>query len=109
MKKINIAMRYLTPKQISNNGLRKGEIAIQDTAIRDIIRFYTREAGVRNLEREISKICRKVVKSILLDPPDQQIVVDPENLETYLSVQRFRYGLAGRTGSSRSGHWPSLD
>ena len=93
-EKINIAMRYLAPKQISNNGLREDELAIQDTAVRDIIRFYTREAGVRNLEREISKICRKVVKSILLEPSDKQIIVGPENLETYLSVRRFRYGLA---------------
>jgi len=93
-EKINIAMRYLATKQISNNGLREDEITIQDTAVRDIIRFYTREAGVRNLEREISKICRKVVKNILLEPSDKQIIVGPENLETYLSVRRFRYGLA---------------
>ena len=93
-EKINIAMRYLLTKQIKNNGLKDTEIAIQEAAIRDVIRFYTREAGVRNLEREISKICRKVVKEILLKPNDKKITITPRNLEKYLGVQRFRYGRA---------------
>jgi ATP-dependent Lon protease len=93
-EKLNIAIRYLVPKQIKNNGLRKDELEIEETAIRDVIRFYTREAGVRNLEREISKICRKVVKEILLHTSPQQIRVKPDNLEKYLGVRRFRYGLA---------------
>jgi len=93
-EKINIAMRYLLPKQINSNGLRKGEIEVKESAIRDIIRFYTREAGVRNLEREISKICRKVVKGILLKPQDKKILITPKNLDKYLGVRRFRYGLA---------------
>jgi ATP-dependent Lon protease len=93
-EKLNIAMRYLVPKQIANNGLRKNEIEIKDSAIRGIIRFYTREAGVRNLEREISKICRKVVKGILLKPQDKKLLVTSKNLDKYVGVQRFRYGLA---------------
>ncbi|MEW6354122.1 MAG: endopeptidase La [Pseudomonadota bacterium] len=93
-EKINIAMRYLAPKQFANNGLKKDEIAITEAAVRDIIRYYTREAGVRNLEREISKICRKVVKEILLKPKRSKITVGPRNLEKYLGVQRFRYGRA---------------
>ncbi len=93
-EKINIAMRYLLSKQIKNNGLKDTEISIQEAAIRDVIRFYTREAGVRNLEREISKICRKVVKEILLKPQDKRVTVGPRNLEKYLGVQRYRYGRA---------------
>ncbi len=93
-EKINIAMRYLLSKQIKNNGLKDTEISIQEAAIRDVIRFYTREAGVRNLEREISKICRKVVKEILLKPQDKRVTITPRNLEKYLGVQRFRYGRA---------------
>ncbi len=93
-EKINIAMRYLVPKQITNNGLKDIEISIAEIAVRDIVRFYTREAGVRNLEREISKICRKVVKEILLKPTKKKIFVGPRQLEKYLGVQRFRYGRA---------------
>jgi ATP-dependent Lon protease len=93
-EKINIATRYLVAKQIKNNGLRRGEIEIQESAIQDIIRLYTREAGVRNLERELAKICRKVVKEILLKPQAETIVIGHEQLEKYLGVQRFRYGLA---------------
>ncbi len=91
-EKINIAMRYLVPKQIKNNGLKDSELSIAEGAVRDIVRFYTREAGVRNLEREISKICRKVVKEILLKPGKKKILVGPRQLEKYLGVQRFRYG-----------------
>ncbi len=93
-EKINIAQRYLLPKQIKNNGLKKEEVSIAETAIRDIVRYYTKEAGVRNLERELSKICRKVVKEILLSPDEKSIVVTPENLEKYLGVNRFRFGSA---------------
>jgi ATP-dependent Lon protease len=93
-EKLNIALRYLVPKQLANNGLKKDELEITSESIRDIIRFYTREAGVRNLEREIAKICRKVVKDVTLHPIEQKMVVIPDMLEKYLSVRRFRYGLA---------------
>jgi len=93
-EKLNIASRYLLPKQIANNGLRKDELETVDDTIRDIIRFYTREAGVRNLEREIAKICRKVVKEVTLHPVERKMVVAPDMLEKYLGVRRFRYGLA---------------
>ena len=93
-EKIHIAMRYLLPKQVKNNGLKEKEIGISENAIRDIIRHYTREAGVRNLEREISKICRKVVKQLVLKERDKKVTVTPRNLDKYLGVKRFRYGLA---------------
>ena len=93
-EKLNIALRYLVPKQITNNGLKKDELDIVGESIHDMIRFYTREAGVRNLEREIAKICRKVVKEVTLHPTDQKTVVAPDVLEKYLGVRRFRYGLA---------------
>jgi ATP-dependent Lon protease len=93
-EKINIAMRYLVPKQIKDNGLKDKEISVSQNAIRDIVRYYTREAGVRNLEREISKICRKVVKELILKERDQKISVTPRNVDKYLGVKRYRYGLA---------------
>ena len=93
-EKVAIALRYLIPKQLKNNGLKDQELHITEAAVRDIIRYYTREAGVRNLEREISKICRKVVKSILLQPRDKVLTVTPRNLDKYLGVRRYRYGLA---------------
>ena len=93
-EKINIALRYLAPKQIRNNGLKEVEIQITESALRDIIRYYTREAGVRNLEREIAKICRKVVKHLLLKPSTKKVVVNHRNLENFLGVQRYRYGRA---------------
>ncbi|MDT8385919.1 MAG: endopeptidase La [Thiogranum sp.] len=93
-EKINIASRYLLSKQIANNGLKEDEISISENAIRDIVRYYTREAGVRNLEREIAKICRKVVKELLLEKDANKIVVTPKNIEKYLGVKRFRYGRA---------------
>jgi ATP-dependent Lon protease len=93
-EKVNIALRYLVTKQIKNNGLKETEITIAEDAIRDMIRYYTREAGVRNLEREVSKVCRKVVKEILLDDKVKSIEVNSENLDKYLGVRRFRYGLA---------------
>ena len=93
-EKVNIAIRYLIPKQIKNNGLKEQEIKISEAVVQDIIRYYTREAGVRNLEREISKICRKVVKDLLLKPRKTKQTLTPQNLEKYLGVQRFRYGSA---------------
>jgi len=93
-EKINIAMRYLLKKQIELNGLKETEISISENAIRDIVRYYTREAGVRNLEREISKICRKIVKELVLHKKGKKISVTPRNMEKYLGVKRFRYGRA---------------
>jgi ATP-dependent Lon protease len=93
-EKINIAIRYLIPKQVKNNGLEEHEIEISETAVRDMIRYYSREAGVRSLERDISKICRKVVKDLLLKPEKTKISVTPENLNKYLGVRRFNYGIA---------------
>jgi len=93
-EKVNIAERYLVPKQMENNGLKPDELMIRESALRDIVRYYTREAGVRNLEREIAKVCRKVVKEILLKQPTKTITVTPKKLEEYLGVKRFRYGRA---------------
>ncbi|WJW74496.1 endopeptidase La [Thiohalobacter sp. IOR34] len=94
-EKINIAKRYLLPKQIKANGLKDDEIGVSEATLRDIVRFYTREAGVRNLEREIAKICRKVVKELVLKADGgRKINVTPKNLDKYLGVRRFRYGLA---------------
>ncbi len=93
-EKVHIATRYLVPKQMKASGLREEELVITEPAIRDIIRYYTREAGVRNLEREIAKICRKVVKGLVLKPRDRRVVVSPRNLEKYLGVRRYRYGRA---------------
>jgi ATP-dependent Lon protease len=92
-EKLNIAMRYLVKKQIENNGLKEDEINIGEDAVRGIIRNYTREAGVRNLEREIAKLCRKVVKEILLDKDVTSVDITEKNLEKYLGVERFRYGV----------------
>jgi len=93
-EKINIARRYLVPKQSKANGLAAGELTVADEALTGIVRHYTREAGVRNLEREVSKICRKAVKHLLLHPADKQIRVGGENLGDYLGGERFRYGRA---------------
>jgi len=93
-EKIKIATRYLLPKQIKNNGLKDSEISLNEAAMRDVVRYYTREAGVRNLERELSKICRKVVKEILLKDGTKKVNVTPKNLDKYLGVQRFRFGRA---------------
>ncbi|MFN2308923.1 MAG: endopeptidase La [Gammaproteobacteria bacterium] len=93
-EKINIAKRYLLPKQVTSNGLRKDELSVGDAALRDIVRYYTREAGVRNLEREVAKICRKVVKELLLKKDERKLSVTPKNLDKYLGVRRFRYGRA---------------
>jgi ATP-dependent Lon protease len=93
-EKINIAQRYLLPKQMKNNGLREGELAIAESALRDIIRYYTREAGVRGLEREIAKICRKAVTAHTLKKARGKLNVAGRNLDKYLGVRRFTYGLA---------------
>lgn len=93
-EKINIALRFLIPKQIKNNGLGESEIDISEGAVKDIIRYYTREAGVRSLERELSKICRKVVKDLLLKTEKERVLVDQGNLSKYLGVRRFNYGMA---------------
>jgi ATP-dependent Lon protease len=93
-EKSAIARRYLLPKQVKQNGLNENEINVSDNSIRDIIRYYTREAGVRNLEREVSKICRKSVKQLLSDSATKTINVTPKNLAKFLGVRRFRYGRA---------------
>jgi len=93
-EKVNIAVRYLVSKQKKNNGLGEDEITISEGAIRDIVRYYTREAGVRNLEREIAKICRKVAKELLLNKKRSKVIVNAKGLEKYLGVRRFRYGVA---------------
>ncbi len=94
-EKLNIATRYLIPKALKNNGLKPEEISISESAIRDILRYYTREAGVRGLDREISKICRKVVKALLLKGGDsKKVAVNARNLDKYLGVRRYSYGIA---------------
>jgi ATP-dependent Lon protease len=93
-EKLNITRRYLLPKQVKQNGLKEGELEVDEPAILDIIRYYTRESGVRNVERETAKICRKAVKRLLLQPELKQIAVTPENLNDFLGVRRFRYGKA---------------
>jgi ATP-dependent Lon protease len=93
-EKLNIAIRYLIPKQMKENGLEAGELKVTESTVLDIIQHYTRESGVRNLEREISKICRKVVKQLLLKPQKSRVTVMPKSIEKYLGVRRFRFGKA---------------
>lgn len=93
-EKVNIAQRYLLPKQCKNNGVKEEELEVTESAIRGIIRYYTREAGVRSLEREISKICRKVVKGQALKKYDGKVVVTEDNLNEFLGVRKFQYGRA---------------
>ncbi|OUS29124.1 endopeptidase La [Thalassotalea sp. 42_200_T64] len=93
-EKLNIATRHLMNKQIKRNGLKDNEIQIEDSAIIGIIRYYTREAGVRSLEREISKLCRKAVKKILLNDEVKKVIINQDNLEEFLGVQHFDYGKA---------------
>lgn len=93
-EKINIAQRYLLPKQIKSNGLKDQELAIEEPAIRDIVRYYTSEAGVRNLERSLSNICRKVVKGIQLKNLPSRVTVTSNNLNDFLGVRKFKFGLA---------------
>ncbi|MFH7042959.1 endopeptidase La [Paucibacter sp. JuS9] len=96
-EKVNIAQRYLLPKQRKNNGIKDEEMDVTESAIRGIIRYYTREAGVRSLEREISKICRKVVKSIALKTIEGQAVVTDDNLNDFLGVRKYDFGRAEKT------------
>ncbi len=110
-EKLNIAKNHLVRKQIERNGLKEKEITIEDSAIIGIIRYYTREAGVRSLERDISKLCRKAVKAILLDKSLKQVVITQENLSEYLGVQRFDYGKAddeNRVGLVTGLAWTSV-
>lgn len=93
-EKINIARRYLVPKQLKNNGLKAKEAEINDDALQDIVRYYTREAGVRSLEREVAKICRKIVKNVALSDESTPIVVNAANLEDYLGVRKYTFGKA---------------
>lgn len=93
-EKTNIAIRYLLPKQMKNNGVKESELEVTEDAIRDIIRYYTREAGVRSLERDLSKICRKVVKGLQLKKMTPKVVVNAENLNDFLGVRKFTYGRA---------------
>jgi len=110
-EKLNIAKNHLVDKQIGRNGLKAHEIAIEDSAIMGIIRYYTREAGVRSLEREISKLCRKAVKAILLDKKLKKVTISQENLSEFLGVQRFDYGKAddeNRVGLVTGLAWTSV-
>ena len=93
-EKVHIALQHLLPKQMKTNGLKSGELGVAESAIRDIIRYYTREAGVRSLEREISKICRKVVKQLLLKKQDRKVQVAAKNLDKFLGVRRYSFGVA---------------
>ncbi len=93
-EKLNIATRYLLPKQMKNHGLKENELMVSEAALRDVTRYYTREAGVRAMEREISKICRKVVKALLLKGSQKKIAVNARNLGKYLGVRRYTYGIA---------------
>jgi len=93
-EKVSIAQRYLLPKQLKNAGLKTSELLVAESALRDIVRYYTREAGVRSLEREISKICRKVVKLLLLKKQDKKLSVNSKNLDKFLGVRRFSFGIA---------------
>ncbi len=93
-EKVNIAIRYLIPKAIKNNGLEEGEISISEAAIRDILRYYVREAGVRGLDRELSKICRKVVKAQALKGRANKVMINSRNLDKYLGVRHYSYGIA---------------
>ena len=108
-EKLNIALRYLQPKQTKNAGLQTDELTISEGTIRDIIRYYTREAGVRNVEREIAKICRKVVKQKVGDKVEGTIEITSDNVESYLGVKRFRFGRKEERGSRRTGHRTCLD
>ncbi len=93
-EKTSIAMKYLLPKQMGNNGVKEAELQVAEAAVRDIVRYYTREAGVRSLERELSKICRKVVKGLQLKKLEPQVVVTADNLADYLGVRKYNYGRA---------------
>jgi ATP-dependent Lon protease len=96
---MNIAIKYLLPKQMKNTGLKEGELSVSEAAVRDMVRYYTREAGVRAMEREISKICRKAVKQLLTEKKENgdklhRITVTPKNLDKFLGVRRYTFGMA---------------
>jgi ATP-dependent Lon protease len=93
-EKTSIAMKYLLPKQMTNNGVKDAELQVTEEAVRDVVRYYTREAGVRSLERELGKICRKVVKALLLKQMSPQVVVNADNLNDFLGVRKYTYGRA---------------
>jgi len=93
-EKTSIAMKYLLPKQLKNNGVKDEELLITEAAVRDMVRYYTREAGVRSLERELSKICRKVVKGLQLKKLEPQVIVTADNLPDFLGVRKYTYGRA---------------
>ncbi|MBV2265295.1 MAG: endopeptidase La [Thauera sp.] len=93
-EKASIARRYLLPKQMKNNGLKPEELSVTEEAVRDIVRYYTREAGVRSLEREISKVCRKVVKQLVLKSRASKVVVNAKNLDKFLGVRKYSFGMA---------------
>jgi ATP-dependent Lon protease len=93
-EKVSITQKYLLPKQLKNNGVKDEELSVSEAAIRDVIRFYTREAGVRGLEREMSKICRKVVRQMVLGKNEKKVQVTPKNLDKFLGVRRFNFGMA---------------
>jgi ATP-dependent Lon protease len=98
-EKMNIGIKYLLPKQMKNTGLKEGELSISEAAVRDIVRYYTREAGVRAMERELSKICRKAVKQLLIEKKENEdklhrITVTPKNLDKFLGVRKFSFGMA---------------
>jgi ATP-dependent Lon protease len=93
-EKVNIAQRYLLPKQMKNNGVKVSELTVTEGALLDIVRYYTREAGVRGLERDISKICRKVVKTLLLKKRSSKIVVNEKNLDKFIGVRKYTFGVA---------------
>ncbi len=93
-EKVSITQKYLLPKQLKNNGVKIDELSVSEGAIRDVIRYYTREAGVRGLEREMSKICRKVIRQMVLGKNEKKVTVTPKNLDKFLGVRRFNFGLA---------------
>jgi len=93
-EKVNIAITYLLPKQLKNNGVKESELLVTEEAVRDIVRYYTREAGVRSLERDLSKICRKVVKGLQLKKMEPQVKVTADNLNDFLGVRKYNYGRA---------------
>ena len=93
-EKVNIAQRHLLPKLMKNHGLKPEELAMSESAMRDIVRYYTREAGVRSLEREMSKICRKVVKELVKAGENRKVTVSARNLDKYLGVRRYTFGMA---------------
>ena len=109
-EKVHIALQHLLPKQMKTNGLKTGELAVAESAIRDIIRYYTREAGVRSLEREISKICRKVVKQLLLKKPGQEGRTSMrKNLDKFLGVRRYNFGVAEKAEPGGPGDRTRVD